>query len=72
MTANAMKGDRERCLEAGMDGYVAKPIRAADLFAAIDKVLGLQRRNAAVNEQQVERHQGEQEPVDLQHRGRAE
>jgi signal transduction histidine kinase/CheY-like chemotaxis protein/HPt (histidine-containing phosphotransfer) domain-containing protein len=38
LTANAMKGDKERCLEAGMDGYISKPIRANDLVEAIDKV----------------------------------
>ena len=39
MTAHAMKGDRERCLEAGMDGYVAKPIRDQQIFEAINLVL---------------------------------
>ena len=36
MTAHAMKGDRERFLAAGMDGYVAKPVRDQELWAAID------------------------------------
>jgi CheY-like chemotaxis protein len=35
MTAHALKGDRERCLEAGMDGYVSKPFNAKDLSEAI-------------------------------------
>ena len=40
MTAHAMKGDRERCLEAGMDKYVSKPIRAGEMFATIEGVVG--------------------------------
>jgi len=37
MTAHAMKGDRERCLQAGMDDYVSKPIEAQELLVAIEK-----------------------------------
>jgi CheY-like chemotaxis protein len=37
MTANAMQGDRELCLEAGMDDYLAKPIRVAELVAALER-----------------------------------
>ena len=37
MTANAMQGDRELCLAAGMDDYVAKPIRVEELVAALER-----------------------------------
>jgi CheY-like chemotaxis protein len=38
MTAFAMKGDRERCLEAGMDRYIAKPIQPQELYRTIEEV----------------------------------
>jgi len=39
LTAHAMQGDRQRCMDADMDGYVAKPIKPVELFEVIDRVI---------------------------------
>jgi CheY-like chemotaxis protein len=38
MTAHAMKGDEDRCMEVGMDAYVAKPLKAGELFAVLERL----------------------------------
>ena len=48
LTAGAMEQDEERCLAAGMDGYLAKPVRRADMLAAVDRWAGKRRRRTAV------------------------
>ncbi|MGE5385141.1 MAG: response regulator [Betaproteobacteria bacterium] len=40
MTANAMEGDRDRCLKAGMNDFISKPLRPADLDAALARLAG--------------------------------
>jgi CheY-like chemotaxis protein len=39
LTAHAMPGDKERCLEAGMDEYLAKPFKASELNEMLDRML---------------------------------
>jgi PAS domain S-box-containing protein len=46
MTAHAMAGDREKCLMAGMDDYVAKPLKPADLFLTLERVVESSGREA--------------------------
>jgi CheY-like chemotaxis protein len=41
MTAHAMKGDRERCLQGGMDGYISKPVQSKILYETIDAITGV-------------------------------
>jgi PAS domain S-box-containing protein len=53
LTAHAMNGDRDRCLEAGFDEYLSKPIRAADLEAALQRV-GSQAERSRNSVQSVE------------------
>jgi CheY-like chemotaxis protein len=60
LTAHAMKGDEERCLAAGMDGYVAKPFKTEDLVAAIEN-LG---RSSAAAQVEPTAKSREQEPMD--------
>ena len=50
LTAHAMKGDREKCMEAGMDGYLAKPIRPDELDEIIEKHSASRRKSDSLPE----------------------
>jgi PAS domain S-box-containing protein len=53
LTANAMEGDRERCLQAGMDDYLAKPFKLAELKAVLGRWVSLDQADAARSRENV-------------------
>src|SRR5262249_34989676 len=63
MTANAMEGDREKCLAAGMNDFITKPVRIEELEAVLE-------RNAFTGTQQVAPLSDSVPPVDLEKLGR--
>ncbi len=52
MTAHAMKGDRDRCIDAGMDAYVAKPFRQHELNSVLVKLFSENGKGVAVKQRQ--------------------
>jgi len=55
MTAHAMNGDRERCLQAGMDAYISKPVQPAHLVATIEKYLSSHEEKPAAEQTLIDR-----------------
>jgi len=49
MTAHAVKGDEEMCLNAGMDGYVSKPVSRSQLFETIQRVISAKQNAVSKN-----------------------
>ncbi len=66
ITAHALKGDREKCLAAGMDEYVQKPISADALYAVVEKVIETAQKNMHTVPDHKVTHPTNNDPADLE------
>ncbi len=66
LTGHALKGDKERCLQAGMDGYLPKPLRMVSFFNTIARVMNGKGAEDVYEEQQETRHGQELELIDME------
>ena len=65
MTAYAMKGDRERCLESGMDGYIPKPIKPKELIETIETFLQKDKGERNMSEATTKPQNSTETPLDI-------
>ncbi|MBU1936791.1 PAS domain S-box protein, partial [bacterium] len=65
MTAHAMKGDKEKCLEAGMDGYLPKPINPKELINTIEEFLQKKEKSRPLGETKITNQDSVETPLDI-------
>jgi CheY-like chemotaxis protein len=63
LTADAMSGDREKCIEAGMDGYITKPMRLEEVLSALRRWAPLQTRPTTESDRKTKQYIVNETPI---------